>query len=89
MDKEHQKISLNRGFPPFVTPQDFVSKMFTFVPLWWPNFGQKFEKDSLRDISRRTHTRKNTQTHGQGPLLRTPSGKSGVQSDSTYPNIEY
>ena len=71
---EHQKYPQNRGFPQFVTPQDFFQIFFTFLPLWWPNFRQKFEKNSLRDILRQTHTRKNTQTHGEGRLLRTPSG---------------
>ena len=43
MGKKHQIWV----FFPFVTPQDFFSKMGLchFYPLWWPNFMQKIRKN--------------------------------------------
>ena len=83
MDKKHQKCPKNGVLPPFATPQIFFQKSgsVTFVPLWCPNFMQKLEKtneQSLRYL--KTDTRTDGRTHGQGRLLRTPSGKPGVQN---------
>ena len=71
------------GFSPLCDPPRFFfqkSGSVTFVPLWCPNFMQKTRKtneQSLRYLKTDTHT--DERTDGQGRLLRTPSGKPGVQ----------
>ena len=84
--QKHQKCPQNGVFPPSVTPKIFFQKSgsVTFVPLWCPNFMQKTRKtneQSLRYLKTDTRTHTHTDTHGQGRLLRTPSGKPGVQNE--------
>ena len=82
MDKKHQKCPQKEGFPPFATPYDFFQKSgsVTFVPLWCTNFMQKIRK-ILRAVSEifKDGRTDHGPTDAQGRLLRTPSGKPGVQ----------
>ena len=63
-----------------VTPQDFFQKLssVTFVPLWYPNFMQKIKKTNEQYLR---YLKTDRWTHGQGRLLRTPTGKPEVQNE--------
>ena len=79
MDKKHQKC-------PICDPQRFFFKNQT-LSLLYP-YGaitsykrlEKTNKQTLRYP--KTDTYKHTQTHRQGLLLKTPSGKRGVQNST-------
>ena len=92
MDKKHQKCPKNGVFPPFVTPQDFFGFLifgflifFRALSLLYP-YGaltacKKLEKTNKLSLRySKTDRRKHTRTNRQGQLLRTPSGKPGVQN---------
>ena len=95
MDKKQQNYTQD-GFFPICDPQDFVKTFLTFVPLWCPNFMQKIRKTkelSLRYLKTDQRT-DGPRTNGQGRLLRTPSGKPGVQNTKsespsvTHPHVK-
>ena len=74
-------------FPHLRPPRFFFQKSgsVTFVPLWCPNFMQKIRKNqwAVSEIFKDGRTdgpRTDQRTNGQGRLLRTPSGKPGVQN---------
>ena len=80
-------------FPHLRPPKIFFQKSgsVTFVPLWCTNFMQKIRK-ILRAVSEIFKDGLRTTdglTDGQGRLLRTPSGKPGVQNDftKTFPTL--
>ena len=79
MDKKHQKYPQNGVFPHLWPPKSFFQKSgsVTFVSLWCFNFMQKIWKNqwTVSEIFKDGPT-----DHGQGRLLRTPSGKPGVQN---------
>ena len=72
------------NFSLFVYPQDFFQKLgsINFVPLWNPNFMQNFRKilGAVSKIFKDGRTDGPTD-HGQGRLLRNPSGKPRVQNN--------
>merc|ERR1719494_225858 len=87
MDKKHPK---NGGFPPFVTPRFFfknraLSLLYPYGALTSCKKLEKTNERSLRYLKTDTRTDGHThgRTHGQGRLLRTPSGKPGVQNKMT------
>ena len=69
------------GVSPVCDIQDFFFQKLgsvTFVTLWCSNFMLKIRKNSVRSLSY-LKTDGGT-TKGEGWLLRTPSGKPGVQN---------
>ena len=76
--ENHQKYPKNGFFPPFVTPQDFFSKigLYSLLYPYGALFMQKIRKNqcTVSEIIKDGRT-----DHGQGRLLRTPLGEPGVQ----------
>ena len=79
--KKHQKYHQN-GFFPISDPQDFfknraLSLLYPYGALTSCKDSEKTNERFLRYLE--TGGRTDTHTDGQGRLLRTPSGKLGVQ----------
>ena len=79
MDKKHQNIPPKSGFSSICDPQDFFSKIGLYGALTSCKKLEKTNEQSLRYLKTDTHT------DGQGRLLRTPSGKPGVQNKFEHP----
>ena len=65
MDKKHEKYPQNGDFPNLWPPKIFFQKSgyVTFVPLWCPNFMQKWTNEIASKIF--TDGYKDTQTNGK------------------------
>ena len=80
------KMPQKWGFSPIYDPPRFFFKnraLSLLYPYGALTSCKKLEKSlerSLRYLKTDTHTRTDGHTHGQGRLLRTPSGKPGVQN---------
>ena len=82
MDKKHQKYPKNGGFPPFVTPQDFFSKigLCHFCTLYGALTScKKLEKTNERSLEIfKDGPRTNQWTTDRDDYIG-PLGESGVQ----------
>ena len=81
MDKKHQKCPKKGGFPPFATPHDLFFKnraLSLLCPYGALTLCKKIEKTNEQSLR---YLKTDTQTGGQGLLLRTPSGKPGVENE--------
>ena len=93
MDKKHQKCPKKMAVFPHLRPPKIFIKNRALSLLY--NYGaltscKKLEKNNertLRYLKTETHTDTQTQTHRHKRLLRTPSGKPGVQNTLAYSSL--
>ena len=81
------KMPQKWGTPTFVTPKIFFKNraLSLLYPYGSLTSCKKLEKTNEQSLS---YLKTDTHTNGQGRLLRTTSGKLGVQNDK-LPNIEF